>query len=1253
MTPEEELAALEELERLEAEEAAAAAPQSPDQAKAAELEPKLDPSLPLPPQVLATQPATTHPGGDDAAQNEWSVRGTDAAKGTTFVYEPPVTVARQELSSNPELVAALFPGEEIPPEFIQQMDEDSDIYKAYADHKWNDARWAAADSGMTAYRVSRMPWLGGEGSGLSPLSGLVTKVRASVDPVFEGAQAFVLGVDDSAAFGAGRRAGEALDRATGAAGTSGDTVRGGAAVGGVGEQARAGADPEAVNEMLIEESPGLHTAGQVVGLFTPGGVMSLLGKGGTMLTRTGLEAAKRLGGGAVAQGAGVLAGATTGAVLGGAAAQAGREGVEAAANLGKTGETGTTLGDVSERIQTAALDPMNLGLGVGGELLGGAASATTKAIRDAPRFQGNVERVEQLGGKMVFHKGPVGTPRAEAAIAAGKARDVSPQDVMAQELAPRLAKAEKAVAAGESAVAKGAIDQAKKAKDAAKAGHAEFKEKYFQTREGQQVLPPVETLGTNLRMLREKVQAQPDGSLIPVGDATGVAPARAQFNADIAGVSTKPTPGAIELTPDEAEAFLSPGLTADLIPSGTVPPPAGKPPAAPTGANAQGVNVIRGEAPTVPPKGKAAKAAGYVGKPTIKLQPEIGAARNEYGEAMRPYREAQKADNARAAKLVTEIGAPLSREKAAGLAGFKDVAEMERMAADLRANGFRVTPNNLHGARILGGADRMKPNARGDVEGTGLERIVYEKDIPLLGRDVEGFGVSAVDYMAEQTGPQLGSSKGGFYRGSDGVERYVKQVSVESQALDEAANTAAYQAFGADTLQARAAKQGDQSIVYSERLGDEWKTLSQFKGKVTPEMAKGYVRGVPADVMLGSWDLANNPGNIMTDGKRIMRIDAGGMGPRSRGMDPLQAWEEGLAAFDLDSTGSAVARGELRQKWAERAGGKGAAMRAEMPYVLAKGGGAERLADVKSDLQAGLADVEKAIADAGGEAGFVQQHYPHLRGNDAKAFANELGRRLQFLRDNIDKIAMVTAIGVGSMFSEEGGAAAATAGGLAMALKKRGISKVYVTPRRYSAQQHEVRINQLKTLAENPQMPGAREARELYAAALKDRTQRSLGGRPGGWAEVQKGFSDRLTGLDAAIQGAEKAATKKEGAVLKKTPEAAQKKLVRYSQQRKGELPLKQEVEALGARAGISSELRDLRLLDPLEQLRNSLQFKPGMQRLPTTPRGILGGLTDRAALNYLYPGLKPLGDMGGPLRGGMLGVRAQQLGDNTPEKEQ
>lgn len=1170
LTPEEEA----ELRQLEEEE------------QAATLAKQVNPALPVLPQVLATQPNTNDPGGDDAFKDKW-VANAGAGDAVT-VYEPPIAVARKDLLEHPEMLQALFPGEEIPPSFIHMMDENSDIYRTYADHKWGEAANAATAAGKTAYRQARMPWLHGEAGGLSPLQTLLQKARGAVDPAVEAANAFVLGVDDTAAFGAGRRAGEALDRAVGSAPSADPN-----AVGGVSGEARAGADPTAVNEMLEEEHPLAHTAGQAVGLLSPLGAAGRLWKG----LQTGVEAgAKAVGGGALRQGLTRLAGGTAAAGVGAGVSQAAREGVEAAASLERTGDSGTTLGEAAGRSVGAALDPVNLALGAGGELIGGAGGAIAKGIRESPRYGGAVGRFEGLGGKIKFGRGPVAPKGVQRAIEEGKARDIRPEAVIAEELTP-------AIAAAEEAATRAGDAQAKQAVKDLKAETHQAHEQYYASPEGQAQLPITQTVGEEVKHLRERYQSKPNGLQL-IGTGKIARRMKTEFNADIDAVSLKPAPGAIELSPEEAEAFLHPSNYPKGFKKPPAPPPSagGAPPptpAAPGGGtpNAQGVNVLRSQAPTVPPKGGAARPAGYMSKPTIKTPEEYGAARNEYGEAMRPYREAQRADNARAALLDKETAGKLGGAIALGAAGAA-LSDDEAGAAAAAAGGLallggrRLKPRAIQKAvddlsrRTADAVKRLTPEERQAISNWSSSSKRTKEAFEAMGRTPEENAQKLRKLGWREADIEKANARraGKFYGEAD--EKIVRDMSgaMEKLSIDNPTDRAPlFRAFNA----------GDQR--YNMPDLDELLTKDTFINK-TPISTSINPHAVK-DFYSNSF-LRENETPIILEFDRVHKA-----APRVH--PDIQTLSE-----------------SARRREAEVIIPPGATFRVieRKKQMVRRQGASPSETGPQAEREATIIRLEQ-VEDA-----------PREAWKDAAMIAATLG--------------------VGEATGdEESGAVGAAAGGLALALKKRGISKVYVQPRRYNARQLEVRKGELQVLTQDPKPPAQRVGKMLHAAAMRDRDQFTLNGRHAGWSDMQQQFHQKFNAVE---QQAQRAATANErsGEALRLAPGGpVNQALIRYASQRPGELPLKKRIETAGKAAGVEQGLRDLRIIEPYEKLRGEMAPKATTRGLQPSPRGMIGATYDAAMLRGLYPITNAMGNPAASYRGGGL-ARARQLGENTPTDE-
>lgn len=953
--------------------AAPAAPTTPD------ITTRLDPNSDLMPQVLAIQPATTHPGGDEAA-GEAGAAG--APSGTIYVYEPPLAVVRKKLLEDPQIARSLMPNlygstDAAPPDpaKLAQLTTNDSLYQAYADNEWRKTAESALNSGKTAYRYSKSPWL--HNGQMSAVESLGTKAKGAIKPAAEASNAFVLGVDDTALFGAGRAALEAVNPEI----SETNSQLGIESVGGVPTS-----DARTRNRAIEEENPIAYGLGQGAGLFWGGAK-----KAYDFVAKGGEKVAARLGGGAAAR-----LGAAAGAAAGGAALdQAGHETVDATSSLVNNGTVGPNFWEgAGSRVSGAALNPINLGMGVAGEAIGQVAAKGADVVREGPRYKGAPGRFERSGGKIEFGKGPVAAPETEAALKADKAMDVAPGESMRKELAPKIAAAE------EKAVAQVKLEV------------ADRNAPYLASNEGQMLLPAPSVQQQTLDILDSHVGKGKGGELRPLPKSQGtIKEMRKVFNGNTAEVSTKPVEGAIALSPEQAEAFLNPEFQQKLRPKGKKKPPTppttgarevdlpvgGEPPS----AAAAEPNVR--EAGTVPPPGKAKKADGVVqGKadrdvtPTVLMKGEFGEARNEYGEAMAPYRSAQQADNARAAKLKDGPGMDPDRHLAAA-----NVPEWK-----------------------------------------------------------EGAGKAYISDMYEQ-------AKGKF------------------KTRDE---------FDAALLKAHRGTKGG---------------------------------------LLDRLDL-------------VAAADAGKL--------KASTVKAGNAEYDLVSTKEA---GRLLKEWGL--------------------------------LGAGTVAAASQSDDEQGEAG----------------------------------------------------ATGAAVVGLAKSLRRRGIEKVYVVPRRYTAAQHETFTKTLQTLSADPQNPSAREARKIYEASLRDRDARPMDGKPGGWSAWQAENSQMIERVKSRAQQAAPGGD-------------AMTPLVNYSQQRPGEIL---QVEALRSAAdraggGAREQLDRIRQLDPLQSLQGQMRIQKPLSGGGRTVYGTANAAFDWGNLRYGYPAMSAAGAEGSGIRGGRAGRASVLQRDEDKKKD-
>jgi len=497
--------------------------QAAAEAEAERIAGQLDPRFSLVPQVLALQPATTHPEGDEAAARDWQAGQKDAV----IVYEPPLAVVRKQLLENPALVRALRP--DAPPEMdeITGLTSGSPLYQDAANYMYRQSAEAAAKSGRKILRYSELPWLQDDKRGV--VDTLKLKLGAALPEAMDATDAFVLGVDDTATFGAGRAAQEALSPED----TDPRVPR-------MGINETAPQRTADTNAWKAADHSMAYGAGQALGMLSSWAPSNLLWQGlqegGGLAVRA--AAKTRLGAAAAnlapswVKGAAGIAGD---AAIGGAASagtQAAQEGVDAAARgqAPDMAEAGERVRDVGE---TGAY------LGGGGSALGRLAHAGAEVIRDSDRYGGNVRRTEpnmDWRARSIV-TGPGLNPETKALRKEAKLGGYQPGDILAEEMAEPVRKA--------------AAQNTAAAKNRSRSETAN----YSRTPEGGAELPMTHLQSMSLEKLRDHHQPKAGGGLHAVDDK--YRPAQKVFNSLVEDVSLEPVKGATKLDPDEAGSFLS------------------------------------------------------------------------------------------------------------------------------------------------------------------------------------------------------------------------------------------------------------------------------------------------------------------------------------------------------------------------------------------------------------------------------------------------------------------------------------------------------------------------------------------------------------------------------------------------------------------------------------------------------------------------------------------------------------------------
>jgi len=1051
---------------------------------AAPLEEMLDPNFNLPTQALAVQPSTTDPKGDEAAESAWRRDPVGAAKGAVIFYEPTLAMVQKRLTEDPAFARLVAPSMQMDPARIASLTSDDSNVQAARDQLWRENADAAAKAGKTGYRYSRTPWLG-NGTLMGAIRSLGMHAVGADTPVMETINSFVMGADKTGLLGAGR----ALDETI----SSGDpNVLPNAT--GV-DIEKAGRDPETskqYNARTIEDHPVAYMVGQGLAMLSPWGAANKLYQLATGLTG---KAAAAVGGGLTAR---VLAGGA-GAALGGGATQAGQDVVQAGGNLAQTGSAGITPGEVAGRAGEAATDPLNVGLGGLGSLVHAGSGRGAEQFREGPRYGGAPGRFERLGGEFKMGKGPVAPEPVVSATAEGKALDVKPVDVLAKEIAPKVAEAE-----------------AKAVKDV-KLKVEERNAPYYASSEGKMKLPVEATQKEALHQLKEQFHLDAkSGRLKPINGQGAVDYTKKFFNRNIDGVSTKPSPGAIELTPDEAEAFLAGNWKQELMPK------APKPPSGPSG----GTREVDLGGPTAP--------AGGGWKPMAK--PESGVA----SERPTGQTDASLAPEAKPSLDSMRPGKAARAERPTAPAKEPNMKELGSVAVDpVREAGPAIRREN----------DRMSAL---DQETSVAPDIVKNATSPRT-------GLVSVPEVVKGMGGNVEKAHAALLKAdADGVIELRQEAGLGRMSKEELA-LAVPMSGGNGHL-------GSFRVIEPEKLG-QYFGVADKAAATLPEWKAGTNKTYISDL----YDQAKGKFKTRAEfDKALMDAHKGSKG----GI---------LQRIDLTETAD--------------------------PTKLK----ASRVKSVNGEYD--LVDSAKA-ADLLKEWGIVGV------GAAATAAASD---------------------------DKESSAAGAGAAGLAMLLKKKGISKVYVSPKRYTASEHEVLKDHLQTLSADPNTPEARQARQLYKAAFIDRDARPMNGEVGGWSKHQNENSAMIDEV-------------KKRAKLAAPGGDSFNALIDYSKQREGQLPLVEAVRSAADRAGpgVRAQLDQLRLLDPMAALHQEMRMGAsgtGRGVVPQTLMGAAGRGFDAGMMRFGYPGLNYLGGQQSPIRGGMAGraatvdLRGTRLDDEKKDK--
>ncbi len=458
----------------------------------------LNPDQPLYPQVLSLESPVAGPPARDVDPKEWLYKPEAQGEGSTVIFhEPPLDHVKRRLMENPQIIKTWLPNlaQFYTPDRVANLQKSDLLYQVVADDDWKLAKKEADEKGVAAYRYSKNPWLQGE-HGLSLLDSAGLAVRGAALPAARAVTSLVLGIDSIGNFGIG---GKALDAA----------------------------GAKEWNETAVEEYPEPNRVGQVGGLFAPA------------LPANRLYDFVASGGRALAPGAGVIGrtaiSGAAGAVAGGVT-QAAEEGVNQGYAM-LSGERADNPIDVMRRI--GGVSALSGAFGAGGELFGSFLGHAGERLAEGSAYRGIPDRLQRGGAEFDLMEGVKLDPRNQEVIERAKQLDVSPQDVMARDLAPELLQAAKQ----DLDRALGIVEENQKA--------------FFASPEGRQALPATNTISAALDVVRMKHGPDEAGRITPNAPSALRNKGLELLNDQIGGVSLQPIEGAIALPASEAVAYLS------------------------------------------------------------------------------------------------------------------------------------------------------------------------------------------------------------------------------------------------------------------------------------------------------------------------------------------------------------------------------------------------------------------------------------------------------------------------------------------------------------------------------------------------------------------------------------------------------------------------------------------------------------------------------------------------------------------------
>jgi hypothetical protein len=264
--------------------------------------------------------------------------------------------------------------------------------------------------------------------------------------------------------------------------------------------------------------------------------------------------------------------------------------------------------------------------------------------------------------------------------------------------------------------------------------------------------------------------------------------------------------------------------------------------------------------------------------------------------------------------------------------------------------------------------------------------------------------------FAERLSGAHGKTPAGFFRGSDGVERYIKLDKDSAHSYAEVGNARMYAALGRRVPDLTPIElPNGQVAIASTRLGPEWKELHQIEdwSQLPQSVRDSYAAGVPVDFIMGNWDVSRNSKNVMTDGVTTLMIDPGEAA--------ANAWAAKWFAGNTAQAKKELGRTVMYGKGAGAVESPVGRPAHELLRSYASSHG-EMRAIMQESFDRAIATIEKA----GGPEAFIRHHQPKLDDAAVKRAATEMAERIERFKKALPALAGIVAVA----FASEASAAA-------------------------------------------------------------------------------------------------------------------------------------------------------------------------------------------------------------------------------------